>query len=350
MQIQEAIERTSTRQDLTRAEARELMLALLSGAIRDDEIVELLAALRDKGETVEELTGFAEVMRAKASDALAEAGVDFRALAADGDLLDTCGTGGDGKGTFNVSTAAALVAAAAGARVAKHGNRSISSKCGSADVLEALGVAVEIPLARIPECLETTGMVFLYAPQLHLAMKHVMPARRRLRTKSVFNLLGPLTNPLHAAVQLAGVYDPARTEPMARALATVGIKRAFVVTSEDGMDEISLSGPTRLAEASNGSVAVRTVSPDDFGLQRSSLESAAGGNAEANARIIMRVFEGETGPHRDIVVANASAALVVAGLAATFPEGADAALAAIDSGAARKTLSRLVEFTRRAAH
>lgn len=325
------------------------MLTLLSGAAPDDEIVALLAALRDKGETVDELTGFAEVMRAKAAEALSEAGVDLRALAANGDLLDTCGTGGDGKGTFNVSTAAALVAAAAGARVAKHGNRSISSRCGSADVLEALGVRVEMPLPRIPECLETAGIVFLYAPQLHLAMKHVMPARRRLHTKTVFNLLGPLTNPLRAGVQLAGVYDPERTEAMARVLVAVGTRRAFVVTSEDGMDEISLSTPTRLAEAANGEVEIRTLSPDDFGLKPYPADGVAGGDAAANARIVMAVLAGERGAHRDIVVANAAAALVVAGIARTLLEGAERAREAIDAGAASRTLSSLVDFTRRAA-
>lgn len=325
------------------------MLALLSGAAPDDEIVALLAALRDKGETVDELTGFAEVMRAKAAEALSEAGVDVRALAASGDLLDTCGTGGDGKGTFNVSTAAALVAAAAGARVAKHGNRSISSQCGSADVLEALGVQVELPLRRIPECLEAVGIVFLFAPQIHLATRHVMRARRRLHTKTVFNLLGPLTNPLCASVQLAGVFDPQRTEAMARVLAAVGTRRAFVVTSEDGMDEISLSTPTRLAEASNGAVETRTVSPDDFGLKPSPVDGVTGGNAAANARIIMSVLAGEAGAHRDIVVANAAAALVVAGIARTFFEGAVSAREAIDSGAVRRTLSTLADFTSRAA-
>lgn len=325
------------------------MLTLLSGAAPDDEIVALLAALRDKGETVDELTGFAEVMRAKVAEALSEAGVDVRALAARGDLLDTCGTGGDGKGTFNVSTAAALVAAAAGARVAKHGNRSISSQCGSADVLEALGVRIELPLQQIPECLEAAGIVFLFAPQLHSAMKHVMPARRRLQTKTVFNLLGPLTNPLRAGVQLAGVYDPQRTEAMARVLAAVGTRRAFVVTSEDGMDEISLYTPTRLAEASNGAVETRTVSPDDFGLKPSSRDGVTGGDAAANAQIIMSVLTGEAGAHRDIVVANAAAALVVAGIAGTFLEGAASAREAIDSGAARRTLSALADFTSRAA-
>ncbi|MGH9398295.1 MAG: anthranilate phosphoribosyltransferase, partial [Terriglobia bacterium] len=347
MRIEEALEKTALQQSLRREEAREVMQELLSDRVSDEQIARLLAALRDKGETVEEVVGFAEVMRARAAEVLSQAGVDVHSLAADGPLLDTCGTGGDGKGTFNVSTAVAFVAAGAGARVAKHGNRSISSRCGSADVLEALGVAVELPLALIPECLEKTGMVFLYAPHLHLAMKHVMAARRSLKSKTVFNLLGPLTNPLNTSVQLAGVYDPQRTEMMARALAAVGTRRAFVVTSEDGMDEISISRGTRLSEAHDGAVRTRCLAPEDFGMRRSPPEAIAGGDAETNARIIMQVLNGDEGPHRDIILANASAALVVAGISANFLEGVEVAAGAIASGAAKKALSALQDFTRR---
>jgi anthranilate phosphoribosyltransferase len=235
MQILEAIEKTGQRQHLNRAEARAVMERLLSGSVPDAEIVAFLAALRDKGEQPEELVGFAEVMRDHAAEGLLQAGVDPEALRSAAPLLDTCGTGGDGHGTFNVSTAAALVAAAGGIRVAKHGNRSISSRCGSADVLESLGVAIDLPRAQIPACLEEVGMVFLFAPSLHLAMKHVMNARRSLKTKSVFNLLGPLTNPLRASVQLVGVYDASRTEMMARALGAVGTQRAFVVRDAGGV-------------------------------------------------------------------------------------------------------------------
>ena len=224
MQILETIQKTRIRQHLSREEARAVMERLLSGSVPDAEIVAFLAALRDKGEQPEELVGFAEVMRAHAAEGLRQAGVDLEALRSGEPLLDTCGTGGDGHGTFNVSTAVALVAAAGGIRVAKHGNRSISSRCGSADVLESLGVAIDLPHARIPACLEEVGMVFLFAPSLHLAMKHVMNARRSLKTKSVFNLLGPLTNPLRASVQLVGVYDASRTEMMARALGAVGTR------------------------------------------------------------------------------------------------------------------------------
>ena len=347
MQIREAIQKTGQRQHLSRAEARAVMEQLLSGSVPDAEIVAFLAALRDKGEQPEELVGFAEVMRAHASEGLRQAGVDLEAWRSGEPLLDTCGTGGDGHGTFNVSTAAALVAAGGGIRVAKHGNRSISSRCGSADVLESLGVAIDLPHARIPACLEEVGMVFLFAPSLHLAMKHVMNARRTLKTKSVFNLLGPLTNPLRASVQLAGVYDASRTEMMARALGAVGTERAFVVTGSDGIDEVTLSGPTRLSWNESGAVRTRDVTPEEFGLARASLEELRGGDAETNARLLRSVLEGERGPHRNVVLANAAAGFVVAGKAQSFTEGVARAAEVIDSGAALQTLKDLVDFTQR---
>lgn len=348
MQIQDAIQKIETGESLSHSEGRAVMQQIFSGQVPEEDIKSLLVGLRDKGETVEEVAGFAGVMRERAAETLAEAGVDTRQFA--GDLLDTCGTGGDAKGTFNVSTAVALVAAGAGARVAKHGNRSISSRCGSADVLEALGVAVEMPLARIPECLETTGMVFLYAPRLHLSMKHVMGARRSLKTKTVFNLLGPLTNPLNASHQLAGVYDVDRTELVARALAIVGAKRAFVVAGEDGIDEISISHPTRLSEVLGEKVSTRRILPEEFGLSipATSKHAIDGGDAGTNARIIMRVLEGEPGPYGNIVLANASAALVVAGIAADFHVGVMMAKESVASGRAKKTLDGLREFTQRA--
>ncbi len=323
------------------------MEELLSGSVPDAEIVAFLVALRDKGEQAAELVGFAEVMRARAAELLRQAGVDRECLAKGRALLDTCGTGGDGQGTFNVSTATALVAAAAGVRVAKHGNRSISSRCGSADVLEALGVAVELPLERIPECLETVGIVFLFAPHLHLAMKHVMNARRSLKTKTVFNLLGPLTNPLGASVQLAGVYDRTRTEMMAQACAAVGTRRAFVVAGWDGIDEISTTGPTQLSESDGSAVKTRDILPEDFGLRRAPEQALQGGDPTTNAQLLRRVLEGELGPYRDVVLANTSAALVAAGKAEGFLPGVQMAAEAIDSGAARQTLTSLIEFTRK---
>lgn len=323
------------------------MQLLLSGSVADEEIVAFLAALRDKGEHADEVVGFAEVMRAHAAETLLAAGVRIENISHQESLLDTCGTGGDGHGTFNVSTAAALIAAAVGVRVAKHGNRSISSRCGSADVLETLGVAMDLPLERIPQCLEEVGMVFLLAPRLHLAMKHVMNARRALKTKSVFNLLGPLTNPLAATVQLAGVFDAAHTEMMARTLQAVGTRRVYVVAGSDGIDEITTTGPTRLSSSTGNSVETRDVHPEDFGLPRASIEQLHGGDAATNARLLLRVLEGERSPYRDVVLANASAALTLAKKAQNFAEGAARAAEVLDSGAARAKLQTLVEFTQR---
>jgi anthranilate phosphoribosyltransferase len=347
MTIRQAIETLSQRKHLSRLEARDVMQLLLSGSVRDEEIVSFLAALRDKGEQAEELVGFAQVMRAHAAETLQAAGVNLKDISHREPLLDTCGTGGDGRGTFNVSTAAALVAAAAGVRVAKHGNRSISSRCGSADVFEALGVAIELPLERIPDCLYKVGMVFLFAPRLHLAMKHVMKARRSLKTKSAFNLLGPLTNPLGATVQLVGVYDAARTEMMAETLQAVGTRQAFVVAGSDGIDEITTTGPTRLSFTGEGKIETRDVQPEDFRLPRASLEQLQGGDAATNARLLLAVLEGERSPHRDVVLANAAAALTLAGKAGSFAEGVERAAQEIDSGAARAKLRALAEFTQR---
>ncbi len=347
MRIPEAIQKITACEHLSRAEARAVMEELLSGTVADADIVAFLAALRDKGEQSEELVGFAEVMRACASEGLQRAGVDLESIARHEPLLDTCGTGGDGQGTFNVSTAAALVAAAAGARVAKHGNRSISSRCGSADVLEALGVAIDLPLESIPSCLEEVGMVFLFAPRLHLAMKHVMSARRSLKTKSVFNLLGPLTNPLRASVQLVGVYDAARTEMMAQALSAVGARRVYVVAGSDGIDEITLTGPTRVSSTENGEVHTRDIHPEEFGLARAPLEALRGGDPATNARLLRGVLEGERGPYRDVVLANAAAALILAGRARAFEEGVARSAEALDSRAAHAKLEALIEFTRK---
>ena len=347
MHIQEAIEKLEGGSDLTRPEARDVMECLLSGSVPDPDIVALLVALRDKGEQTEELIGFAEVMRARAAEHLREAGVDVDALSRNGLLVDTCGTGGDGQGTLNVSTATALVAAAAGVRVAKHGNRSISSRCGSADVLEALGVSLDLPLARIPECLERVGMVFLFAPHLHLAMQHVTNARRALKTKTVFNLLGPLTNPLGASIQLLGVYDRARTAMMAHTLSAIGTRRAFVVAAWDGTDEISTTGPTQLSEVDGVSVNTRDIFPEDFALRRAQDVALQGGDPATNAELLRRVLEGKPGDHRDLVLVNASAALVAAGRAEGFVRGVEIAAQAIDSGAARRTLAALVEFTQK---
>jgi len=347
MTIRECIETIQARTHLTRAEARAVMKQLLSGTVPDEEILAFLAALRDKGEQANELEGFAEEMRAHASDTLRAAGVELENIPRDEPLLDTCGTGGDGRGTFNVSTAAALVAAAGGVRVAKHGNRSISSRCGSADVLEALGVTIDLPLEQIPECLDKVGMVFLFAPRLHLAMKHVMNARRALKTKSVFNLLGPLTNPLAATIQLVGVFDAARTEMMAETLRAVGTRQAYVVAGSDGIDEITTTGPTRLSATNGVGIKTRDVHPEEFRVSRAALEQLHGGDAATNAHLLLSVLEGERSPYRDVVVANAAAAFTLAGKAQNFAEGAERAAEVLDSGAARAKLRDLVVFTAR---
>ena len=345
--IRPIIAKIEAQQHLPQAEASRLMQGLLSGAVAEPDIVALLTAFNQKGVTAEELTGLASVMRAKASETLAGAGVDTDSWQEDAGLLDTCGTGGDGKETFNVSTAAAIVAAAAGARVAKHGNRSISSRCGSADVLEALGVKLELPLEKIPECLDEVGLVFLFAPRLHLAMKHVQSARRKLKTKTVFNLLGPLTNPLGARAQLVGVYDAELTRTLAAALLGLGSRRSLVVAGSDGTDEISLVGPTQVSELREGGVSTRTLEPGAFGLSRVRPEALQGGDAARNADAMKEILARQTGPLRDWVLANTSAALVAAGKAQDFREGMGLAAEAIDSGRARAKLDSLVGFTQK---
>jgi len=320
---------------LARREAEAAMETILSGGADEQQIVDFLAALRDKGETEEELVGFATAMRRHARPI-------FPGGIPDGwRLVDTCGTGGDATGTFNVSTCAAFVVAGAGVRVAKHGNRSISSRCGSADVLEALGVNLLTPPERVAECIERVGIGFLFAPALHTAMKHAMPARRRLGGRTVFNLLGPLTNPAGARVQVMGVFAADKVGLMAGALAKLGVERAFVVHGADGLDEFSLSGETQVAEIHFGTVRNYTVTPEDFGLARAPLAALRGGDAAENAAIVRRILEGERGPRRDIVLMNAAAALVAAGAAADFSAGVALAAHSIDSRAASEKLQSL---------
>ncbi|TAM83642.1 MAG: anthranilate phosphoribosyltransferase [Acidobacteria bacterium] len=345
MGIAEAVEKLKLGESLERQEAHAVMERLLSGRTPYEHIVALLLALREKGETTAELVGFAEVMRAHARQVLADAGVRVEKFIDSQALLDTCGTGGDRRGTANVSTATALVVAGCGVPVAKHGNRSISSRCGSADVLEALGVAIDLPLSHIPDCLDKVGMVFLFAPHLHQAMKHVMGARQSIKSKTIFNMLGPVTNPLEARHQLTGVYDEARTEMMAEALGTVGTRRAIVVAGSDGLDEITIAGSTKLSEYGAGRTETRHVQPEDFGLPRAAGETLAGGDPEQNARLLVHILDGEKNPLRDCILANSSAALVAAGMAGNFREGVAVAAESIDSGKAEWTLRALVEFT-----
>jgi anthranilate phosphoribosyltransferase len=337
--IVEAIEKVVRDEDLSRAEAEAAMEQILSGQATNAQIAALLTALRMKGETVDELVGFATAMRRHATPI-------FRQPRPAGEMLvDTCGTGGKARGTFNISTAAAFVVAGAGVRVAKHGNRTYTSHSGSADVLEALGVWLEVPPERVGAAIEQVGIGFLFAPAVHTAMKHAMPARRELGIRTVFNLLGPLTNPAGASAQVVGVIDASLTELLARALGELGVRRAFVVHGAEGIDEISLSGETFVAELRDGDVRSYTVVPEDFGLRRAPFESLQGGNARHNAEIICAILAGKHGPHREIVLANASAALVAAGRASDFLEGVTLAARAIDSGAARAKLDQLIAFT-----
>ena len=354
--IAESIEKVRAGSGLSRDEAEDVMEELLQGRLAQADIVSLLAALRASGETVEELVGFARAMRRHAHQVTVprngvSGGVSGGAAPEvdETPLVDTCGTGGGRACTFNVSTAAALVVAGAGVRVAKHGNRSFSSKSGSADVLEALGLNLQLPPERAGEAIARIGIAFLFAPAMHAAMKHAMPARRELGGRTVFNLLGPLTNPAGATVQVIGVPETALVEKLGRALAELGAARAFVVHGLDGLDEISLSEETEVAEVRGHTVNRYRVTPEDFGVARSASELLAGGDATANARIIRAVLGGEAGPPRDFVCINAAAALVAAGRAASFRDGARLAAAAIDSGAALAKLEALIAFSREPA-
>lgn len=331
------IKKVEAGSDLSRQEADKAMEEILSGRTDEETIVTLLSALRAKGETVGELVGFALAMRRHAIPVFADGSRP------DEMLVDTCGTGGDSSGTFNISTAAAFVAAGAGVHIAKHGNRSISSKCGSADVLEALGVSLDAPPERVGAAIRQIGIGFLYAPALHTAMRHAMPARRRLG-RTAFNLLGPLTNPAGARAQIAGVFSDKVVEKVALALSELDVERAFVVHGAGGLDEISLSGETTVGDVHRAVVRIYQVTPEDFGLERAPLEAISGGDAARNASIIRAILSGENGPRRDIAVANAAAAIVASGRAADFQEGAQLAAASIDSGEAKKKLDALISF------
>ncbi|PYN74536.1 MAG: anthranilate phosphoribosyltransferase [Candidatus Rokuibacteriota bacterium] len=350
--ITEATRVLVDRRDLTRIEAAAAMEAIMSGTATDAQISAFLTALRMKGETVEELIGFAQVMRLKVARVRTRGEETAALTGTDREMLiDTCGTGGDASGTFNVSTATAFVVAGAGLKVAKHGNRSMSglsgaSLCGSADVVEALGVNLQITPEQVGRCVAEVGIGFLYAPLLHTAMKHVMTARREIGIRTVFNLLGPLTNPAGANAQVIGVAAASLTEPLARVLAELGTHRAFVVHGADGLDEISNTGESRISEVREGVVRTFTVRPEDFGLPRAAITELLGGDREQNAEIIRTILRGEVGARRDIVLMNAAAALVAGSKARDLKEGVELAARSIDTGAGRGKLERLVRFTR----
>lgn len=333
--IREFIARAAAGEDLGFPGARAAMEEIMEGRATDAQIAAFITALRMKGESVEELAGCAQVMREKATPVAATRRP----------LVDTAGTGGDGAGTFNISTAAAFIIAGAGLPVAKHGNRSISSRCGSADVLEALGVNLELSPAEVARCIDEAGIGFLFAPRLHGAMKYAAGPRRQIGIRTIFNVLGPLTNPAGAEIQVVGVYDGRLTEKVAGVLGYLGTKRALVVHGHGGLDEISLAGPTRVSEVDEGRVKTYTIEPADLGLQRAGVEALSGGTAAENACYLEQILQGGTGPRRDVALANAAPALLAAGLAGNLAEAAQLAARVVDSGAALARLQGLREFT-----
>ncbi|MBI1886242.1 MAG: anthranilate phosphoribosyltransferase [Chloroflexi bacterium] len=335
--IREAIDAiVSEGRDLSEEEAAAVMAEVMTGEATPAQLGAFLIALRLKGETVDEITGMARVMREKA----------LRIDAGEGLVLDTCGTGGDASGSFNVSTAAAFVAAAAGVRVAKHGNRAMTSRCGSADVLEALGARIDLSPEQVARCIQEVGVGFMFAPNFHPAMKFAAGPRREIGVRTVFNILGPLTNPAGARAQLLGVADPALAEKLGQVLQRLGSAHALVVHGREGLDELSIGGPSLVCELRNGSVRSYEVAPEDAGLARAPLESVRGGAPEENAAALRRVLGGGPGPLRDFVILNAAAGLVAADAAPDLRRGAALAAEAIDSGRAQARLDAFVEATR----
>ena len=333
--IQQALARLLDGHDLSRKDARAVMGSIMSGEATPAQIAGFLIALRAKGETADEIAGCAEAMRAHV----------LAVHPKRDDLVDTAGTGGDGAGTFNISTAAALVAAAAGAAVAKHGNRAVSSASGSADVLEALGFELELPVERIERSIDELGFGFLFAPSHHPAMRHAAPVRRELAARTVFNVLGPLTNPAGARAQVVGVYAPELVPTIATVLARLGARRAFVVHGAGGIDELSPAGPNLVCEVSGGKVRRREIDPRDFGVPRCKPKDLAGGSPAENAATIRDIFAGATGPKREAVLLNAGGAIAAGGHARDLKEGYAAAREALESGAAGERLEALIAFS-----
>jgi len=322
--IQESIARLVQRRDLSRQESAQAMHELMCGEATPAQVAGFLIALHMKGETVDEITGLAETMRAMAT----------RVHTARRPLVDTCGTGGDHSGTFNISTTAAFVAAGAGVAVAKHGNRSATSRCGSADVLEALGVNISASPEQVGRCIDECGIGFLFARTLHSAMRHVAGPRSELRVRTVFNILGPLTNPAGACGQVMGVFDASLVEMLARVLQNLGARHAFVVAGSDGLDELTLAGPSRVAEAADSQVRHYEINPSELGLALAPRDAILGGDAAQNAAILKSVLQGRRGPHRDIVLLNAAPAIMAGQAADNWRDGIAAAAASIDTGAA----------------
>ena len=347
--IKSLISKVVNGQDLKEHEMAEAMDAIMTGAATPAQIGAFITALRMKGETVDEITGAARVMRSKAE----RIDLNNHQVSIDRDeinieeetLLDTCGTGGDGTRTFNVSTTTAFVVSGAGLKVAKHGNRAVSSQCGSADVLENLGVKLDINSSDVRTCILKLGIGFLYAPLFHGAMKYAAGPRREIGLRTIFNLLGPLTNPAGATAQVLGVYSPELTEKIANVLGRLGTKKAFVVCGKGTFDEISICGPTKVSALEDGKVTTFEMTPEEYGFDRANPEDICGGNARENGRIINNVLDGEIGPKRDMVLLNAAAAFMAGGLDDSFEDGVQRAGESIDSGRAKGKLNALVDFT-----
>ncbi len=328
--LNETIEKLLRSEDLTRREASLLMDRIMSGELSDVQIAGILIALRAKGATVDEIAGFAGTMRDKA----------IQVKPRRKDLVDTCGTGGDAAQTFNISTAAALVAAGAGVGIAKHGNRAVSSQCGSSDVIEKLGVAT-VPAQKVADVIDEVGIGFMFAPAHHPATRHAVTARRELGVRTIFNLLGPMTNPARVRRQLMGVFDPALTETAAKVLHALGSEKVYVVHGLDGSDEVSITADTRVSLLEQGHIETYVFKPESVGINKVSPEEVSGGTPEENARMIERILDGETGARRDAVVLNAAFAVAVSGVAKTIEEGVAMATSAVDSGKAKDVLERL---------
>jgi anthranilate phosphoribosyltransferase len=332
--IKDAITTLVTGKSLSMDQAESAMSEIMNGEVTPAQFGAFVTALRMKGETSEEIAGMAKVMRAKAIP-----------VRADGMIVDTCGTGGDSSSTFNISTAAAFVAAGAGLKVAKHGNRAASSQCGSADVLEALGVKIDLNAEQVERCLNEVGICFMFAPSFHPAMKYAGPPRREIGIRTVFNILGPLTNPAHAQAQVLGVAESSLTEKMAVVLRTLGCHHALVVHGEDGLDEITITGRTEVRELDGDRIRMYSVSPEDFGFSRTRLDSIKGGSPTENAAMVRGVLSGTDGPQREVVLMNAAAAIVAGGGAKTLQEGSRLAAEAIESGRARQKLEQLAKLS-----
>lgn len=337
MVIHRAIQELIQKKDLSSERMQAVMYDILSGTTQTADIVEFLTCLNEKGETVEELTAAVEVMLKFVEPIIVDKP----------HILDTCGTGGDKKGTFNISTTTAFVASGAGVTVAKHGNRSVSSRCGSADILEALGVNISMDRNSITRCLNEIGIAFLFAPHLHPAMKHVMPARKQMARRSMFNILGPLINPARATNQLIGVFSPEWTSVLVRVLHNLGSEHVLVVHGADGLDEVTTTGKTRVSEVNDGKFEEYEISPEDFGIKKACIDDLAGGLAAENVFTVMEILKGRKGPTRDIVLLNAACAIYAANKAASIKEGLLLAQESIDSGEALKKLELLKEYSKR---